>query len=156
MFSKAGIFSFCIAVLGFTSTALASDVSAVGSWSASLTSSDLAAGAGSDLRSPVESGASQVALGISNTAGGAWTVTVSTDASLWPSGATLSVRVVSTGNGPGTASSGGTYLILGGAGQTLLSGTGDRSNVQLQFRLNGVSVRNSIGTYSTSILYSVQ
>lgn len=151
-----GLFWRCIVLLSFISPAHASDLSAAGIWSTSLTASDLAAGPGSDLRSPVESAAGQVALTISNTAGGSWTVTVRDDGALWPAGVHISVRIASTGSGSGSVSGGGAYLALGGAAQTLLSGTGDRADVQLQFKLDGVSVRNSLGNYSANIIYSLQ
>lgn len=155
MSSKRG-FWFIVCSLSFTLPLHAADISAVGSWSTSLTSSDLAAGAGSDLRSPIESTAAQTALTITNTANSSWTVTVSNDTSMWPAGVSLAVRVASSGTGTGSVSSSGAYLILSGTARTLLSGSGDRADVQLQFRLNGVSVRNSFGNYSTSVIYSVQ
>lgn len=156
VFWKRGRIWGCVLLLSFISSARASDISAAGVWSPSLTASDLAAGAGSDLRSPIESGSGQVALTISNTAGASWTVTVRNDGVLWPAGVHISVRVASVGSGTGSVSGAGAYLMLGGAAQTLLSGTGDRSGVQLQFKLDGVSVRNSFGNYSTNIVYSLQ
>ena len=153
---KPGIIWRCAFLFSFISPGHASDISAVGVWSTSLTASDLAAGAGSDLRSPIESAAGQVALTISNTAGGSWAVTVRNDGALWPAGAHISVRIASAGSGAGSVSGGGAYLTLGGAAQTLLSGTGDRADVQLQFKLDGVSVRNSFGNYSANIIYSLQ
>jgi hypothetical protein len=155
-FAKPRRFWGCFLLVTFLASAHASDISSAGAWSTSLTAIDLAAGAGSDLRSPIESAAGQVALTISNTAGAGWTVTVSTDGALWPAGVHISVRVASTGSGAGSVSGGGAYLALGGAAQTLLSGTGDRADVQLQFRLEGVSVRNSFGNYSANIVYSLQ
>jgi hypothetical protein len=153
---KPGLFWGCAFLLGFISPVRASDITAVGVWSTSLTASDLAAGAGSDLRSPIEGAAGHVALTISNTAGASWTVTVRNDSVLWPAGVHISVRIASTGSGAGSVSGGGAYLALDGAAQTLLSGTGDRADVQLQFKLDGVSVRNSFGNYSANIVYTLQ
>jgi hypothetical protein len=153
---KRGRIWACLLSLSLITSAHASDISAAGVWSTFLSGSDLAAGAGSDLRSPIESTPGQVALTISNTAGASWTVTVRNDSVLLPPGAHLSVRVASTGSGAGSVSGGGAYLALSGADQTLLSGTGDRSGVQLQFRVDGISVRNSFGNYTTNIIYSLQ
>ena len=143
-------------LLSLMGAARASDISATGVWSTSLTAGDLAAGPGSDLRTPVESAAGQVTLAIDNTVGANWTVAVRNDGLPLPVGVHLSVRVASIGNGVGSVSGGGSYLALGGAAQTLLSGSGNRSDVQLQFKLDGVSVRNSFGHYSITIIYSLQ
>jgi hypothetical protein len=153
---KRGRIVGCFLLLSFISSARASDISAAGVWAPSLTAGDLAAGAGSDLRSQIESAAGQVALTINNTAGASWTVTVRNDGVLWPTGVHISVRVASTGSGAGSVSGSGAYLVLGGAAQVLLSGTGERTGVQLQFKLDGVSVRNGFGQYSTNIIYSLQ
>lgn len=154
--SASRIGRFCVALLCFAAPARAADITVVGAWPVSLAANDLVAGAGTDLRSPIESAAAQVALTISNTGGANWSVTVSENASLWPVGATLFVRVASTGSGAGGVSSNGAYLPLGAAGQTLLSGTGDRAGVQLQFKGSGFSVRNALGNYSATIIYTLQ
>lgn len=44
---------------------------------------------------------------------------------------------------------------LDGSAQALISGSGDRTGVQLQFRLDGTSVKNAVGNYSATIIYSL-
>lgn len=138
------------------SAAGATDLAASGVWTPSLRHTDLASGAGGALRGNIESAGGQVVLDISNSAGAAWTVTVRNEGAQWPAGVQMAVRVVSIGRGAGAASAGGAYLRLDGSAQVLVSGNGDRAGVQLQFKLDGTSVKNAVGNYSATVIYSLQ
>lgn len=136
--------------------ASATDLSASGLWSPSLQRADLAAGAGSALRSTVESPAGQVVLIVSNAGAASWEVSVRNDGTALPAGVQMSVRVASAGTGNGAVSAAGAYVRLDGSSQVLLSGSGDRTGVLLQFRLDGTSVRDAVGHYGATILYSLR
>jgi hypothetical protein len=134
----------------------AADISVSGIWSPVLSAADLAGGAGTDLRSSLESASGQGALAVSNTGGASWEVMVRSDGAVAPAGVTLFVRIAAVGSGAGTVAATGTYVRLDGSARTLISGSGERSGVQLQYKLVGASVRNAVGSYSSTIIYSIQ
>jgi hypothetical protein len=134
----------------------AADISIVGNWSETVNSSDLIAGAGSDLRSPIKSSTSVAVINISNTNGSSWTVNVKKADLLWPAGTSLAVKRSSDGNGSGSISGGTTYLGLTGNEQIIFSGAGDRSDIGIQLKLSGLSVDNPPDNYSTSITYRIE
>lgn len=145
-----GVACLCMAI-----SASAADVSVLGSWSETLGAAALVAGAGSDIGSPIESGSHQATLDISNTAGAPWTIGVERSGSGLPPGVTLAVRRTSDGSGEGSIAGGQVYLTVGSGEQSLFYGSGDRSGVGLQLRLEGVSVENGPGAYDTTLTYRI-
>jgi hypothetical protein len=73
----------------------------------------------------------------------------------WDSHLTLSVRRTSDGVGGGAISGGDSYLPLGTGTSTFFSGTGDRLNIQMQLRLDGVSASVPANSYATTITFTV-
>jgi hypothetical protein len=138
------------------SGAEAADITVSGNWFETVDQADLAAGAGSDLRSPIESNAGQATLDIANTLGGNWTVRARKSETFWPSGVSVAVKRTSEGNGTGSISGGTAYLTLTGTDQTLFTGTGDRSGVQLQLQTDDLSVSHAPDNYSLTITYTVE
>ena len=137
--------------------AQASSIAATGTWSASVGSNDLQAGAGSDLQASCESPAGQVALTIMGTASptAAWQVDVQRNDILWPQGLSLSVLRAGDGLGPGSISGGTGYQSITSIPTAFFSGQGDRSGISLQLKIGGLSVRVPPGAYSTTITYTV-
>jgi hypothetical protein len=133
--------SLLACALVVTPGASATDISASGTWSPSLKRSDLAAGAGGVLRSMQQSPAGQVMLSISNAGAASWEIVVRNDGAVLPAGVQMSIRVAAAGTG---------------GAQVLLAGSGDRTGVLLQFRLDGISVRNDVGHYATTVIYSLR
>jgi hypothetical protein len=142
--------------LGLAATACAADIAVSGAWSRTVNRDDLTAGAGSALRSPIESAAGVASIAISNTGGGAWTVSAQSSNLNFPPGAVVSVRMTSAGSGTGSVSGGVGYLALSGSSQVLFSGSGDRSGIQVQLRMGGISLSTVPAIYSLSIQYAVQ
>ncbi|MFC6674154.1 hypothetical protein [Marinobacterium aestuariivivens] len=138
------------------SPAQAADVSVVGNWSELIDSNDLTAGAGSDLRSPIESGSALATVDISATGGSSWAVKVSKSDINWPTGVSIAVRRTSDGTGAGTISGGTGYLIVTGTEQTLFSGSGDRSGIQLQLKTENLSIGDAPDTYGATLTYRVE
>jgi hypothetical protein len=135
--------------------AQAASVSVLGNWFESLGATDLVGGAGTDLRSPIESGASQVGITVSNTDGAPWALTVQRAGGDLPAGVTLAVR--RTGSGNCSSLIGGmAYQNLGDQGQAFFSGLGDCAGVGIQLRLDGVSILQPPGLYGATVLYTVQ
>ena len=139
-----------------TIPALAADISLTGDWSKTIGADDLSAGAGSDIRSPIESGSSEIRVDISNTGGSGWDVKLRRSDSVWAAGVTLSARRTTEGSGSGTISGGGGWLAVTGSSHTLFSGTGDRINVGVQLKLEGLSVTHAPDAYATTVTYSVE
>jgi hypothetical protein len=145
-----------ISYVALSTPLLAADISIVGNWSETVDSSNLIAGAGSDLRSPIESKTSVAVINISNTEGSVWTVNVKKADLLWPTGTSLAVKRTADGSGFGSISGGTTYLRLTGNEQLIFSGAGDRSDIHIQLKLTGLSVDNPPDNYSTSITYRIE
>lgn len=143
----------CSLVLGFAGTAAAADIDVVGHWSRTVTRTDLLAGAGTDILSPVESPAAIATLDITNTGGSSWIVRVTWNDIDWAPGASVAVR--RSGNEAGI--SGGTaFQTLSGLPQDFFCGTGDRSGIQIQFKVDGVTIRTAPQPYSLIVTYTVE
>jgi len=136
--------------------AQAADISLVGNWTKVIDSNDLAAGAGSDLSSPIRSSTALATIDITNTHGKRWTVRVSKSDINWPDGVDLAVRRTSDGTGAGTIWSGDTYLTLTGTRQVFFGGTDDRSGIQLQMKTQNLSVKDAPDIYSTTLNYRIR
>jgi hypothetical protein len=134
----------------------AADISVSGNWSKTVNRDNLAAGAGSNLVSTIESPAATATLNIINTAGATWTVRVAKSNVSWPANVGVAVKRTTNGSGSGTISSGTSYLAVDSTANTFFSGTGDRTGIEIQLRLYGVSIGASPGLYSLAITYSVQ
>jgi hypothetical protein len=109
---------------------------------------DLAAAAGSDFRSPIESDVLVASLDISNTGGGPWRVRVAREGneSDWPEGVTLFVK----------RADGGSYQALTPDLQTLFTGSGDDSNIQILLKLDGVTVHTVPRLYGLTLRYAIE
>jgi len=119
-------------------------ISASGGWSETIDENDLVAGAGSDLKSTYESATNATLLTISGcqNSDDTWQVKVSYSSSNWPF--SLSVK-----------KSGGNYQTITTTQTDFFSGKGDTSNIALQYKLEGMSIKIAPGTYSTTITYTV-
>jgi hypothetical protein len=146
----------CCLLLWCSCQAFAADITVTGNWSAAITRDDLTGGAGTNLRSPIESNSGQVTLDILNTGGATWMVMVARNDINWPVGVALALRRTSTGAGTGAISGGAAYLSLGPGAQTFLTGSGDRTGIQIQLKSDGMSVKNIAGLYNGTISYVIQ
>lgn len=127
-------------------------------WAETIDAADLQAGAGSDLVGAYESATDAGSLTISGTAGNddAWRVEVRrTDSTNWHSNFILSVKRTGGGSGGGSITGGDAYQAIGTSDATFFSGAGDLSDIPLQFKLEGLSLKVPPDTYSTTITYTV-
>ena len=129
-------------------------ITATGSWSETIDASDLQAGAGSDLISTYESAADTVSIDITATSGN-WGLDVKKIDTNWHSNLHLHVKRTSDGTGSGTISGGDSYQEVTDIDQSFFSGNSDRSNVNVQLKLTGVSIQVPPDTYTTTIYYTV-
>nr|WP_295922676.1 hypothetical protein [uncultured Dyadobacter sp.] len=88
-----------------------------------------------------------------------WTVSAHMSTSNWDSSLKLSVQ--RTGNGTGLAilSGGTTYMQLTSSPQQFFSGAlnlgGNRDNIPIQYKIEGLSVTLPVKTYTTTITYTI-
>lgn len=132
----------------------AADLSAIGSWTETVTAADLTGGAGSDLR-PFESVSGTVSLTITN-ATGTWQLRARRSGTQWDGHLALWVKRSSSGNGSGDISGGDAYIELTGTDTEIFSGSDNRSGVSLQFKLTGLTTGVSPSTYLSSITFTVR
>lgn len=153
---KSAILTLIFVIIFLAGTAGAIDITAAGSWSLSIASSDLTAGAGSDLKSDYESAADAVSISISATtdASDAWRVDVKKVDTNWHGNFTLYVRRTSDGAG-GSVTGGAAYQQVGNTGASFFSGSGNVSGVKVQLKLSGVSLQIPPDTYTATVYYTV-
>ena len=117
-------------VLAATSCVVhAADISVFSSLSYwTINQSELAAGPGTDLAAQIDSGPAAT-LTISNTSGNPWGVFVSCTAPGLPASVTFKVR-----------QTGGNYVDCTQTAAPFLCGSGDQSDIQVQYEIHGASV----------------
>ena len=133
-------------------------ITVTGNWSETINAADLQAGAGSDLVSTYESSSSAVSIDISGTAGVGdnWRIDVKkVDSAVWHNNFRLSVKRASDGAGAGDISGGNSYQEVTDIDQSFFSGDNDRSNVNIQLKVDGVSIQIPPNNYTTTIYYTV-
>ncbi len=130
----------------------AADLVSVGNWNESAPA-HVVAGAG--LQSTFESVPGATTLTISNTTG-VWNVRIRRSAGGWNGDLKLFVKRSSAGSGSGTVSGGDAYVEVTTSDVQIFSGSADRSNVALQYKITGLSHAVPPNSYAASILFSVQ
>ena len=129
-------------------------ITVTGNWAETIDASDLLAGAGSDLRSTYESASNAGIVDISLTAGN-WALVVKKTDTNWHGNFHLYVKRTSNGSGSGTISGGTAYQEITDLDQSFFSGSNDRSNINLQLKLEGVSIQVPPDVYTATIYYTV-
>ena len=137
-------------------TAGTADLTAAGGWNRRVTGSDLTAGAGSDLASQEESDPGATVLSISATGAAGWRIKVRHSPIAWNNRFQLWVRRTSDGNGAGGITGGNGYVEVTELDADLFSGTRDRSNVSVQYKLTGLSKNISPASYLSSVVFTIQ
>ena len=118
--------------------------------------------AGYDLEPMIETSASFNQLDVLNVAKSKdWKVSVSRRDVNWPGALTLSVKRTSTGtacmgcSGVNVGLSPSTYIPLTAAEQNFIYGTGEVTGINIQMRIQGVSLTIDADTYSTEVIYTL-
>lgn len=142
-------------LLSLATAAPGADVSSVGNWTETIDASDLIAGAGSNVTSQYESVTGSTTLDILNTAGGSWRIVARRADSTWHGNLTLFVRRTSDGSGPGAILDGASYVQLSTLDTEIFTGTGDRNNIAVRFKLTGMSKDIPPNTYSAGIIFTI-
>jgi len=144
---------FCL--LGIVNVSTALDITVTGNWNITIDSDDLVGGAGTDLQNSHLSGSAQITIDISNATSSTdnWQVSISRTG--WVSGVSLSVRRTTVGTGPGSISGGTSYLAVTSNPQPFFSGAGDRTNINLQLKIETLSLQNLPNIHSSTVTYTV-
>jgi hypothetical protein len=113
-----------------------------GGWTLPVGSAQLAGQAGSDFIPEQSSAANAVVIDVTGALLDTepWFITVHRTDVLWDPTLTLSTRRTSEGVGGGTISGGSAYQTITLVAQSFFQGTGNRSSIQVQLRLGGISV----------------
>lgn len=135
--------------------AIAADLSATGTWIETVTAANLAAGAGSDLTTALQSASGVTVMNVTN-APGAWRIKARVNPAQWNGNFTVWVKRTSGGSGSGTVSGGDSYVALGNTDTEIFTGTQDRTSISLQLRLTGLNCRIAPDTYNSAIIFTVQ
>lgn len=127
-----------------------------GSWAEYIDEADLQGPPGSDLISSYESASDQIEIDIRQTRSN-WSVDVRKVDTNWHSGLHLYVKRTSDGSGApgGSISSGTSYQEVTDTYQAFFSGYRQRSYINIQLRVDGVSIQIPPGTYDTTVYYTV-
>lgn len=128
-----------------------------GSWTQTVTVSNLTGGAGSDLTSTYESGSSQATCSVDWTLFGllsSWRIDVHRVDGTWNSN--LHLYIKRTGDGWNLLAGyidccGTSYQEVTGASQNFFWGHGNVFDIPMQFKLTGISVSIPAGTYTTTV-----
>lgn len=118
---------------------------------------NLISGAGSDLIDTYESATNATLASISNCTDDSdnWRVEVRRNDSGWYGDFTISVKRTSEGTGTGSISGGLSYIEITTTDTELFSGAGNRDNINLQYKLTGMSINVSQSNYNTTIIFTV-
>lgn len=142
-----------VTIFASTCPLLAADITAVGGWTETIDASDLIAGAGSDLQSDYYSATNATTLDV--TAIGNYKVDVRRSDTNWSGDFTLYLKRTSDGTGSGTISGGTSYITVSLTDTEFFTGSLDRSGIDVQYHLAGMSVNISPDTYSTTITFTI-
>lgn len=162
MYGKRLIIFILIAALGIAGIAAAPKVRITVSqqntaWSdVDVGPTDIIGGPGGDFAAEYESVVDFKLLDIKN-ANGNWRIDIRKTDAVWDSNVTLYVRRSSDGTGGTTITGGTAYQAVTNTDATFFSGSGDWSNIGVQFKVSGAyaSAGVDIGTYTTTLTYTI-
>lgn len=148
----------------FIETASAQSITVSGSWNPTI-SSNVITEAGNDYASgyAIESAANQSSInltlggGFFNILFNSWRVDVQRSDILWHSSLILETRRTSNGAGSLFSSiAGGTaYQRVNNNSPSFFEGTGSFNNINIQYRISGMSILTPVNTYSTSVIFTL-
>lgn len=148
------LFAVIAVLILFTVDTLAIQISVSGSWTRTIDAADLQGLAGSDLNPVYESATNQIGIEIRQT-GTTWRVDIKKVDTNWHGNFHLFVRRTSNGVGSGSISGGTTYQEVTDVDLAFFNGSSTRNFIDIQLRLEGVSVQIPQDSYATTVYYTV-
>ena len=153
---------FLVACLAFVSVAgslFAPTITlrASGFWTLRLKATDLSGGAGTDFSGTYPSDVNLIKLTITKTVGptAPWRMDIRKVDTVWHMNLHIYAQRTSDGTGDGTITGGLSYQEISDTDQSFFSGTGDRSSVEVQLQLTGVTASLGANDFTTTIYYTV-
>jgi len=156
--SFVGTVLFCVFITAGLPAVFAAGVTVTGGYGFVIDETDLAGGAGSNFNpahsSPVDAVLITVYDMLSDS--DAWQIMVRKENTLWQGGLGLSLLRTAAGTGTGTIN-GGTVLplVLTATDQIFFEGSGNRSAIPIQLRLDGVSVLIPVDAYAATLIFTI-
>ena len=131
--------------------------SVTGGWNLTIDGTDLAGPAGSDLNPTYTSVANAVVMDVTEAVDQfeAWYIDINKTDVSWDGSLTISAIRTTDGTGLGTISGGTALLEITDTAQRFFQGTGNRSSIQMQLQLDGVSVTLGNATFTVDIVYTL-
>jgi len=138
-------------------SACAVDIYAAGSCNFIIDSSCLVGGAGSDLMKSFESKLDATVINITGTGGSgdAWQVRVRKSSVSQLHGVVLYAKRTGNGSGSGAVSGGSSYVAVETSDTDFFEGSGDRTDITVQYKISGISISVPPGNYSATIIFTV-
>jgi len=131
-------------------------ISVTGSWSRTISQTDLQSQtAGSDLTAAYESATNQAVIGVSGATLLNWRVSVKRTDTSWNANFHLYVKRTGNGSGVGSISGGTAYQEITTSNVSFFTGSYNRSGINAQQKLDGVSCQIPAASYTTTIVYTV-
>lgn len=125
-----------------------------GRWTlGNLDENDLTGGAGTDFPGTWESVSDLIDIDVTKT-DNTWAVEISKTDTLWPSQVRIYARRTTDGSGDGTITGGTSYQEITDTDEPFFSGTGDRTAIKVQLKLESMTVGINMEDYSTTISYT--
>lgn len=147
-----------------TKISVAQSITVTGSWNPAI-NTNVITEAGNDYASgyAIESAANQSSInltlggGFFNILFNSWRVDVQRSDILWHSSLVLETRRTSNGTGSflGSIANGTAYQRVNTNSQSFFDGTGSYNNVNIQYRISGMSILTPVNTYSTSVIFTL-
>ncbi|MBN2735873.1 MAG: hypothetical protein JXR70_02755 [Spirochaetales bacterium] len=128
-----------------------------GKWTLKIDDTKLTGLAGSDFPGFFESALAQVDVDVTKTQGdaSAWTMYVSKADSNWDTDVLVYIKRTADGSGAGSIAGGTSYQLLTNSDVVFFTGTGDRTGIKIQFRLDFLVEDINVDDYVTGINYTV-
>ena len=155
MTKPSGFFLVLFCVVAFRAAAL--DFVVTGGWLFTIDGTDLSGTAGSDLNPTYTSNADAVVIDITGAVdqNDPWRVDINKTDITWDNSLTLRIIRTSDGTGLGTISGGSPLFEVTDTAQPFFTGTGDRSSIQIQLQVDGVSVTLDAQVLSLQVVYTL-
>ena len=128
-----------------------------GKWAFKIDANDLTGLAGSDFPGTFESSVTEIDLDVTKTAGDTspWTLSVSRADVNWAPNVLVYLRRTTDGTGLGTIAGGTTYQLVTNTDTAFFTGTGDRTAIKIQLRLDFLAEDVNVDDYVTTVNYTV-
>jgi hypothetical protein len=128
-----------------------------GGWSKTISANNLVSGPGSNLIGEYESNSDLVEVNISGASGTGdnWRIDIKKTDTTWNNNLHFWAKRNNDGTGGGSISGGTSYLQITNIDQSFFSGSYNRDDIHIQYKLSGVSVSIPPKEYKITITYTV-